>query len=190
LASLFSFLSCRSEPATKKAPTQETGAKGRNHRDLLLNAAFLRPVLARHGAPLQSWTAGLACGSLAGNGEVAMRSLKNIVLCACIVVTGCMPQVAAQEPDNSSNLYPSISAAMTCTELRPLLQSRDKVGGLAILWLDGYYSGRAGLPALPPGWTRTVSQGVGGTCAISVNASRPVLDVIAQLHREYSAAGH
>jgi hypothetical protein len=31
---------------------------------------------------------------------------------------------------------------------------------------------------------RTVSQGVGGTCAISVNADRAVLDVIGQLHRE------
>jgi hypothetical protein len=78
-----------------------------------------------------------------------------------------------------------IGAVLTCRELLPLLRSKDKSSGLAILWLDGYYSSRAGLPALTAGWVRTVSQGVGGTCAVTVNASRRVLDVIAQLHREY-----
>src|SRR5215472_12133533 len=38
---------------------------------------------------------------------------------------------------------------------------------------------------LPAGWVRTVSQGIGGICAISVNEGRTVLDVIGQLHREY-----
>ena len=47
-------------------------------------------------------------------------------------------------------------------------------------------SGRAGLTELPVGWVRTVSQGFGGTCAVSVNAQRSVLDVIGQLHREYA----
>jgi hypothetical protein len=107
------------------------------------------------------------------------------MISACMISGGCMPQVAAQQPENPQPLNPSISAALTCAEFRPLLHSDPKTAGLAILWLDGYYSGRAGFPALPAGWTRTVSQGIGGTCAISVNASRSVLDVIAQLHREY-----
>ena len=33
---------------------------------------------------------------------------------------------------------------------------------LAILWLDGFYSGRSGLTELPAGWVRTISQGLGG----------------------------
>jgi hypothetical protein len=49
---------------------------------------------------------------------------------------------------------------------------------------DGYYAGRSGLSELPAGWARTVSQGVGGTCAITVNDGRTVLDVVGQLHRE------
>jgi hypothetical protein len=59
---------------------------------------------------------------------------------------------------------------------------------MAITWLDGYYSAKAGATELPAGWSRTVDQGVGGTCAISVNASRAVLDVIAQIHRDYGSA--
>ena len=75
---------------------------------------------------------------------------------------------------------------MTCGEIKTLLKSADKrTGGLAILWLDGYYAGRAGLSELPAGWVRTVSQGVGGSCAISVNEGRTVLDVISEIHRDY-----
>ena len=75
---------------------------------------------------------------------------------------------------------------MTCGEIKSLLTSGDKrTGGLAILWLDGYYAGRSGFGELPAGWVRTVSQGVGGTCAISVNEQRTVIDVIGQIHREY-----
>ena len=43
-----------------------------------------------------------------------------------------------------------------------------------------------GLTELPAGWVWTVSQGIGGICAISVNDQRTVLDVIGQLHREYA----
>jgi hypothetical protein len=76
---------------------------------------------------------------------------------------------------------------MTCGQLKALLNAADKrTAGLAIMWLDGYYSGRAGLAELPAGWARTVGQGLGGTCAISVNERRTVLDVIGQLHREYA----
>ena len=85
-------------------------------------------------------------------------------------------------------LNPPIPVTMTCGDLNDLLKAPDKrTGGLAILWLDGYYAGRSGLSELPAGWTRTVSQGVGGTCAISVNEWRPVLDVVGQLHREYGS---
>jgi hypothetical protein len=77
---------------------------------------------------------------------------------------------------------------MTCGDLNALLKAPDKrTGGLAILWLDGYYAGCSGLSELPAGWARTVSQGVGGTCAISVNEQRTVLDVVGQLHREYGS---
>jgi hypothetical protein len=75
---------------------------------------------------------------------------------------------------------------MTRGEFRALIKAGDRqTSGLAILWLDGYYSGGAGLAELPAGWVRTVSQGIGGICAISVNEGRTVLDVIGQLHREY-----
>ena len=33
-----------------------------------------------------------------------------------------------------------------------------------------------------------MSQGLGGTCAISVNASRPVVDVISDLRRQYGSS--
>ena len=75
---------------------------------------------------------------------------------------------------------------MTCGEFKALLKDDRRTGGTSILWLDGYYSGRSGLTELPAGWVRTVSQGIGGICAISVNDQRTVLDVIGQLHREYA----
>jgi hypothetical protein len=68
-----------------------------------------------------------------------------------------------------------------------LVASVSKVAGAAILRLDGHYAGSSGLSELPAGWARTVSQGVGGSCAISVNERRTVLDVIGQLHREYGS---
>jgi hypothetical protein len=75
---------------------------------------------------------------------------------------------------------------MTCGELKALLKDDRRTTGTAILWLDGYYSGRSGLSELPAGWLRTVSQGIGGICAISLNEHRTVLDVIGQLHRDYA----
>jgi hypothetical protein len=104
---------------------------------------------------------------------------------ACMLSGECMPQVAAQPPESPQSPNPLVSAAITCAEFRLLLHSDPKTAGVAILWLEGYYSGRVGLPALPAGWARTVSQGIGGTCAISLNASRSVVDVIAQVHREH-----
>jgi hypothetical protein len=103
----------------------------------------------------------------------------------CGGADGCVAQPPSVPAGNAQPLNPAISSAMTCGELLPLLKSTDHTGGLAILWLDGLYSGRSGLTQLPAGWVRTVSQGIGGTCAITLNASRPVLDVIGELHREY-----
>ena len=66
------------------------------------------------------------------------------------------------------------------------IEGDRRTSGTAIIWLDGYYSGRVGLTDFPAGWLRTVSQGIGGTCAISANEHRTVLDVIGQLHRDYA----
>ncbi|MBV8505081.1 MAG: hypothetical protein JOZ11_04645 [Alphaproteobacteria bacterium] len=117
------------------------------------------------------WRAALVCGLAAG---------------------GCMAQgpTATQEPPAQPGDVPMqnqpIALSITCAELKALFKVGDKrTAGAAILWLDGYYAGRSGLSELPAGWARTVGQGVGGTCAISVNDQRTVLDVVGQLHREY-----
>lgn len=109
---------------------------------------------------------------------------------ACGVAGACAAQgPITTEPPPPGNVEPPnqpVPVTMTCGEIKSLLKSADKrTGGLAILWLDGYYSGRLGLGELPAGWVQTVSQGVGGTCAISVNEQRAVLDVISQIHRDY-----
>jgi hypothetical protein len=95
-------------------------------------------------------------------------------------------QEATPQPGDVPNQ--PVPLTMTCAELRALFKAGDKrTAGTAILWLDGYYAGHSGLSELPAGWARTVGQGVGGTCAISVNERRTVLDVIGQLHREYGS---
>ena len=114
-----------------------------------------------------------------------MRYAQLSFVLASILISACTPAAVTEPSDNSAPMTPPVSTTMTCGELLPLIRSHDRSAGAAILWLDGYYSGRAGLPGMSAGWLRTISQGVGGTCAINVNASRPVLDVIAQLHREY-----
>ena len=121
--------------------------------------------------------------------RVALRGLFTVVV--CIVAGGCAAQVlpatqATPQPGEALTLNQPVPVSMTCGEFRALIKAGDKrTSGLAILWLDGYHSGRAGLTELPAGWVRTVSQGIGGICAISVNEGRTVLDVIGQLHREY-----
>jgi hypothetical protein len=99
---------------------------------------------------------------------------------------------ATQEPTPRPGDAPTpnqpIALTITCGELKTLFKADDKrTAGAAILWLDGYYAGRSGLSELPAGWVRTVSQGVGGTCAISVNEQRTVLDVVGQIHQEYGS---
>jgi hypothetical protein len=120
-----------------------------------------------------AWRAAVVCGLAAG---------------------GCMAQAptATQEPTPQPGDAPTpnrpVSLTITCAELKALFKAGDKrPAGAAILWLDGYYAGRSGLSELPAGWARTVSQGVGGTCAITVNDGRTVLDVVGQLHREYAS---
>ena len=120
-----------------------------------------------------AWRAALVCGLAAG---------------------GCMAQAptATQEPTPQPGDAPTpnqpIALTITCGELKTLFKADDKrTAGAAILWLDGYYAGRSGLSELPAGWARTVSQGVGGTCAISINEQRTVLDVVGQIHRDYGS---
>jgi hypothetical protein len=121
-----------------------------------------------------------------------LRSACFPAALVCGIAGGCAAQAptATQEPTPSpSDLQAPnqpVPVAMTCGEFKALLKAGDKrTAGTAVLWLDGYYSGRSGLTELPAGWLRTVGQGIGGTCAISVNERRTVLDVIGQLHREY-----
>jgi hypothetical protein len=123
-----------------------------------------------------------------------MRQLPLIsAMILAVLSAGAMPVADQQPPGSTPNRpppfeNPAITTALTCSELLSMLHSADRrAGGMAITWLDGYYSGKAGLPELSAGWSRTVDQGVGGTCAINVNASRPVLDVIAQIHRDYGS---
>ena len=121
--------------------------------------------------------------------RVALTGLFTAVVCT--VAGGCAAQAppatqATPQPGEVPTLNQPVSVSMTCGEFRALIKAEDRqTSGLAILWLDGCYSGRAGLAELPAGWVRTVSQGIGGICAISVNEGRTVLDVIGQLHREY-----
>src|SRR5271169_1511928 len=96
----------------------------------------------------------------------------------CSVACGCMAQAptAAEaptlQPGDAQSPNQPVPSTMTCGELQALLKAGDKrTVGTAILWLDGFYSGRSGLTELPAGWLRTVGQ-VGGTCAIGVNERR------------------
>jgi len=119
-----------------------------------------------------------------------------MLVCAS-AVDGCMAQqpmatqpapVPAPQSDGRAPSSQPVPVAMTCGDFEALLQAGDKrTSGIAILWLDGYYAGRSGLSELPAGWVRTVSQGIGGTCAVSVNEQRTVLDVVGQMHREYGS---
>ena len=115
-----------------------------------------------------------------------------LIALICGVAGGCMAQepasteAPAAQPGGTQALNLPVASAMTCGEFKALLKQDRQTSGIAIIWLDGYYSGRVGLTDFPAGWLRTVSQGIGGTCAISANEHRTVLDVIGQLHRDYA----
>jgi hypothetical protein len=109
---------------------------------------------------------------------------------------GCVAQAPTPQASGSHPVVLNLpfTSSMTCGELLALLKAGkagDQVdrqtGGQAIGWLDGVYAGRSGVTDFPAGWNRTLSQGVCGNCAISVNASRPVLDIIADLRRQYGS---
>jgi hypothetical protein len=124
------------------------------------------------GIAFGGWLAALICGSAGG----------------CVAEEPNEAQAPTAQPSDPQTLNQPVKSNMTCGEFTALLKAGDKrTSGLAILWLDGFYSGRSGLTELPAGWVRTVSQGIGGTCAITVNARRTVLDIIGQLHREYGS---
>ena len=72
-------------------------------------------------------------------------------------------EAPTRPPSDVQSLNQPVPWTMTCREFTSLMKSGDKrTGGLAILWLDGFYSGRSGLTELPASWTRTVAQGIGG----------------------------
>ena len=122
-----------------------------------------------------------------------MAHARIALVFACLMACCFTPQTAAQQPGNPSSNDPMEAATnallgLICGEMRQALSAKDKRAGPVILLLDFYYTRHAGLPDYTTEWARTVSQGVGGTCAIDVNATRTVLDVIAQMHREYGGA--
>jgi hypothetical protein len=119
---------------------------------------------------VSGWLAALVCGVAVG----------------CVAQEPTLAQASAAQPGDTQALNRPVPSAMTCGEFKALLKDDKRTGGAATIWLDGYYSGRSGLAELPAGWLRTVSQGIGGTCAISVNERRTVVEVIGQLHREYA----
>ena len=106
-----------------------------------------------------------------------LRSACFPAALVCGIAGGCAAQAptATQEPtpppsDLQAPNQP-VPVTMTCGEFKALLKAGDKrTVGTAVLWLDGYYSGRSGLAELPAGWLRTVGQGVGGL-ARSVSTS-------------------
>ncbi len=119
------------------------------------------------------WRAAVVCGLAAGG---------------CLAQGPTATQEPTLQPGEGPALNQPVPVTMTCGDFKALLKAGDKrTSGFAILWLDGYYAGRSGLGELPAGWVRTVSQGVGGTCAISVNEQRTVLDIVGRLHREYGS---
>ena len=104
-------------------------------------------------------------------------------LTAAAVLAGslCGAPALAQQPAAPIR-NPPVSFTITCAELRTMLQAGS--GGLAILWLDGYYAGHAGLTSLPADWAYTITYTVGTVCAVARNNGRLVLDIIARAHRD------
>jgi len=96
-----------------------------------------------------------------------------------------------QPPPIKSLAPPNLpfTAAITCDEILKLVLSKDaaekQTGGMAVTWLDGYYAAHAGITEVAPGWSRVLIQGLAGACRMNINEKRPVLDLIAQLHRDY-----
>jgi len=97
---------------------------------------------------------------------------------------GAAADAAARDPQLLNQAFKS---TMTCDEFNALLRAGDKhTAGTDRNTMHGIYSARSGVNDFPQGWGRTLSQGVGGICAITVNGSRPVIDIIGMIHRDYS----
>jgi hypothetical protein len=97
----------------------------------------------------------------------------------------CVAQQPTPQSDTPQPLNQAFKSTMTCGEFNALLKNDKHTAGTAIIWLDGIYSARPGVNDFPAGWVRTLGQGIGGVCAITVNASHPVVDIIGKLHRDY-----
>src|SRR5260370_34907972 len=116
-------------------------------------------------------------------------SMKWVVLggllaaLVCGTAGGCAAQQPTPQPDTSQLLNQAFKSTMTCDEFNALLKSGDKhTAGTAIIWLDGIYSPRSGANDFPTGWGRTLGHGIGGICAVTVNASRPACDILGIIH--------
>jgi hypothetical protein len=101
--------------------------------------------------------------------------------------TGSPPSNAVADPAAGSGTDGSITPGLTCGEFMELLKSDPTLAGAAMLWLDGVYAGRSSAPAFATDWATTLSEGVGGLCAVKFNARRPLIDVVAEVRRQ--AAG-
>jgi len=83
---------------------------------------------------------------------------RRLAALVCVAGTGCVAgPPTARIPTGQSDSVQTLTT-LTCAAIQILRRAGD-TGGLAILCLDGYYSGRSGLTELPAGWTRTVARG-------------------------------
>jgi hypothetical protein len=119
-----------------------------------------------------------------------MKPCRLALFLICLSILGPVQPAAATAPEELSpagavEAATTVLVRLTCGELQGLNRTRDKRVGPAILWLDAVYTRRHGLPDYTVEWARTVAQGVTGICAIDLNANRPVLDVIEEVHRDY-----
>jgi hypothetical protein len=88
--------------------------------------------------------------------------MKEIAISCCLaafvwVAGGCAAQVPTEGQAGSAQagdtqlLNQPVNAGMTCAEFKALVKSGDKsTTGVAVLWLDGYYSAVLGSANCPP----------------------------------------
>ena len=78
-----------------------------------------------------------------------------LVALICGAAGGCMAQepasteAPAAQAGGTQALNLPVSSTITCGEFKALLKEDRRTSGTAIIWLDGYYSGRTGLTELP-----------------------------------------
>jgi hypothetical protein len=75
---------------------------------------------------------------------------------ACVAASGCIareatPTQSATQAGEALAPNRAVAATMTCGVFKALLKDDRRTSGTAILWLDGYYSGRSGLTDLLAG---------------------------------------